>query len=36
VIEERKMRKENACDILEENGSSQSQESNGIDLMFTD
>ena len=28
VIEERKMRKENACDILEENGSSQSEESN--------
>jgi hypothetical protein len=35
VIEERKMRKENACDILEENGSSH-QESNGLDLMFTD
>jgi hypothetical protein len=33
VIEERKMRKENACDILEENGSSH-QESNGLDLMF--
>ncbi|TVU17901.1 hypothetical protein EJB05_33962, partial [Eragrostis curvula] len=36
VIEERKMRKENACDILEENGSSHLQESNGLDLMFTD
>ena len=36
VIEERKMRKENACDILEENGSSHPQESNGLDLMFTD
>ena len=36
VIEERKMRKENACDILEENGGSHPQESNGLDLMFTD
>ncbi|OEL28966.1 hypothetical protein BAE44_0010017, partial [Dichanthelium oligosanthes] len=36
VIEERKMRKENACDILEENGSSHPQESNGLELMFTD
>ena len=36
VIEERKMRKENACDILEENGGSNPQESNGLDLMFTD
>ncbi|WVZ96207.1 hypothetical protein U9M48_041874 [Paspalum notatum var. saurae] len=36
VIEERKMRKENACDILEDNGSSHPQESNGLDLMFTD
>ncbi|CAD6334728.1 unnamed protein product [Miscanthus lutarioriparius] len=36
VIEERKMRKENACDILEENGGSHRQESNGLDLMFTD
>ncbi|GJN36098.1 hypothetical protein PR202_gb24934 [Eleusine coracana subsp. coracana] len=35
VIEERKMRKENARDILEGNGSSH-QESNGLDLMFTD
>ena len=29
------MRKENACDILEENGGSHPQESNGLDLMFT-
>ncbi|XP_066379595.1 uncharacterized protein [Miscanthus floridulus] len=36
VIEERKMRKENACDILEENGGNHPQESNGLDLMFTD
>ncbi|CAL4910407.1 unnamed protein product [Urochloa decumbens] len=36
VIEERKMRKENACDILEENGSGHPQESNGLDLMFTE
>uniref|UniRef100_A0A0D9WCL2 RING-type domain-containing protein n=1 Tax=Leersia perrieri TaxID=77586 RepID=A0A0D9WCL2_9ORYZ len=30
VIEERKMRRENACDIFEENGSSQHQESNVV------
>ncbi|NP_001151868.1 uncharacterized protein LOC100285504 [Zea mays] len=36
VVEERKMRKENACDVLEENGCSHLQESNGLDLMFAD
>ncbi|CAN6353708.1 unnamed protein product, partial [Urochloa humidicola] len=36
VIEERKMRKENAVDILDENGSSHPQKSNGLDLMFTE
>jgi hypothetical protein len=36
VIEERKTRRENACDIFEENGSSHTQESNGLDTMFTD
>lgn len=36
VIEERKARRENACDIFEENGSSHPQESNGLGMMFTD
>ncbi|KAL6607863.1 hypothetical protein ACP70R_040926 [Stipagrostis hirtigluma subsp. patula] len=36
LIEERKIRKENACDILEENGSGHPQESNGLELMFAD
>lgn len=36
VIEERKARRENACDMFEENGSSHPQESNGLGTMFTD
>jgi hypothetical protein len=36
VIEERKMRRENACDIFEENGSSEHQESNVLGTMLSD
>ncbi|VAH14122.1 unnamed protein product [Triticum turgidum subsp. durum] len=36
LIEERKARRENACDIFEENGSNHPQESNGLGMMFTD